>query len=124
MQMVAAARSTVALRTDFCSHRVPDLVTLPTPADLAPGDTKSAGLDLAGFEVHHIRAYADSYFDAAYQRLWAEFGVKNEMERRETLAARFALAPDMLYEMVLVQKDGHFAAVRDHTAIPAENEVV
>jgi hypothetical protein len=97
---------------------------LPTPADLAPGDAKSAGLDLLGFEVFHIRSHTDPRFDAAYQPLWAEFGLKNEMERRETLAARFALAPRMLYEMVLVQKEGRFAAVRDHTAIPAEDEVV
>ena len=97
---------------------------LPTAADLAPGDSKSAGLDLAEFEVHRIRSYEDPCFDATYQHLWAEFGVKNEMERRETLAARFALAPEMLYEMVLVQKAGVFAAVRDHTAIPTEDEVV
>jgi hypothetical protein len=97
---------------------------LPNAADLAPGDTRSAELDLAGFEVHRIRSYDDQWFDSAYQPLWAEFGVKNEMERRETLAARFALAPEMLYEMVLVQKGGAFAAVRDHTVIPADDEVI
>jgi hypothetical protein len=97
---------------------------LPTASDLAPGDARSASLDLADFTVHRIRARDDPWFDPAYQALWAEFGVKNEMERRETLAARFRLAPAMLYEMVLVQKDGAFAAVRDHTAIPAEGEVI
>jgi GNAT superfamily N-acetyltransferase len=97
---------------------------LLSPADLAPGDVKSVGLDLREFDLHHIRSHTDPRFDAAYQPLWTEFGVKSEMERRETLAARFALAPQMLYEMVLVEKEGRFAAVRDHTAIPAEDEVV
>jgi len=97
---------------------------LPNAVDLAPGDARSAGLDLGGFEVHCIRSYDDSWFDPAYQQLWAMFGAKNEMERRETLAARFALAPEMLYEMVLVQKGGAFAAVRDHTIIPADDEVI
>jgi hypothetical protein len=96
----------------------------PTVEDLAPGDTKSAGLNLAGFEFHRIRSETDLWFEPAYQRLWAEFGEKNEMEHRATLAARFALAPEIIYEMVFVQKDGHFAAVRDHTAIPANGEVV
>jgi hypothetical protein len=96
----------------------------PTAADLAPGDAKSAGIDLAAYQVHRIRSQKDPWFDAAYRALWAEFGVKNEMERRETLAARFALAPEMLYEMVLVQKDGDFAATRDHTAIPVDDEVI
>lgn len=97
---------------------------LPTAADLAPGDARSAELDLAAFAVHRIRSRDDAHFDAAYRPLWAEFGAKNEMERRETLAARFRLAPAMLYEMILVEKDGAFAAVRDHTAIPAEDQVV
>jgi hypothetical protein len=39
------------------------------------------------------------------------------MERRETLALRFSLAPRLLYEMILVRRDGEFVAVRDHTAI-------
>ncbi len=96
----------------------------PSTADLAPGDAKSAALDLAAFEVHRIRAADDPWFEAAYAPLWAEFGAKNEMERRETLAARFRLAPAMMFEMVLVQQGGAFAAVRDHTAIPTEQETV
>lgn len=39
------------------------------------------------------------------------------MERRETLALRFTLAPQILYEMILVQRDGEFIGARDHTAI-------
>ena len=95
-----------------------------TPRDLAPGDMKSAALDLSQFQITHIRSVDDPLFEAAYAPLWEEFGAKNEMERRETLARRFALAPEMLYEVVLVQKDGVFAAVRDHTAIAAGAEVV
>lgn len=97
---------------------------LPTIADLAPGDAKSASLDLTAYEVHRVRAFDDPWFEAAYAPLWEEFGAKNEMERRETLAARFGLAPAMTYEMVLVRADGAFAAVRDHTAIPSERETV
>jgi hypothetical protein len=113
----------VAKNAAFCSD-APHLVTLPTPADLAPGDSKSASLDLGSFEVHQIRSCDDPHFEAAYKALWAEFGARNEMERRETLAARFALTPAMIYEMTLVQKEGRFAAVRDHTAIPVEESDV
>lgn len=97
---------------------------LPTFADLAPGDAKSAALDLAAFEVHRVRAADDPWFEAAYAPLWEEFGAKNEMERRETLVARFRLAPAMVFEMVLVRKNGAVAAVRDHTAIATEQETV
>src|SRR4051794_17707622 len=110
----SSRKTSIAKLLEVCSGPPRTLVTLPTSADLAPGDSKSARLDLAAFEVHRIRSYDDPHFDAAYQALWAEFGVKNEMERRETLAARFALSPGMLYEMVLVQQDGQFGAVRDH----------
>ncbi len=95
-----------------------------TPRDLAPGDAKSAALDLSQFQITHIRSVDDLLFEVAYAPLWAEFGAKNEMERRETLARRFALAPEMLYEIVLARRDGVFAAVRDHTAIAAGEEVV
>jgi len=97
---------------------------LPSTADLAPGDAKSAALDLAEFEVHRIRSESDPWFEAVYEPLWAEFGAKHEMERRETLVARFRLAPAMVFEMVLVRKGGVFAAARDHTAIPTGAETV
>src|SRR5262249_29001609 len=100
------------------------IMSLPVPSDLAPGDSKSAALDLSAFEVHRIRSIGDPWFEPAYAQLWAEFGAKAEMELRETLAARFRLAPAMAYEMVLVRKDGAFAAVRDHTAISTEEETV
>jgi hypothetical protein len=97
---------------------------LPLPSDLAPGDSKSAALDLSTFEVHRIRSIEDPWFEPAYEELWAEFGAKGEMELRETLAARFRLAPGMIYEVVFVRQHGAFAAVRDHTVIPTEAETV
>jgi GNAT superfamily N-acetyltransferase len=97
---------------------------LPLVSDLAPGDAKSAGLDLAAFTIHRIRRLDDPHFETAYARLWAEFGPRQEMERRETLATRFGLAPAMQYEIVLGERDGAFAAVRDYTVIPGREETV
>lgn len=87
------------------------------PSDLAPGDLKSAGLDLSAFTFDRIRTIDDPLFQIAHAELWAEFGAKNEMERRETLALRFSLAPRILYEMILVRRAGEFIGARDHTAI-------
>lgn len=98
---------------------------LPLSArDLAPGDARSAELDLAAFSFQRIRSVADPLFEIAYELLWAEFGAKNEMERRATLEQRFALAPEMLYELVLVRREGEPVAVRDHTAIRARSGVI
>ena len=97
---------------------------LPLLTDLAPGDARSAELDLSAFEIHRIRALDDPHFEEAYALLWTEFGWKNEMERRETLALRFSRAPEIRYEIILVEKDGVFAAVRDHTVIAADGETV
>lgn len=92
-----------------------------SPADLAPGDAKSAGLDLSSFQIDRIRSIDHPLFELAYEQLWAEFGEKDEMERRETLGVRFGLAPRILYEMILVRRDGKFIAIRDHTAIGARD---
>ena len=93
-------------------------VPLPfLPSDLAPGDLRSASLDLSGFRFDRIRAFDDPLFESGYAQLWQAFGAGNEMERRETLALRFNLVPRLLYEMILVRRDGEFVAVRDHTAI-------
>ena len=43
------------------------------------------------------------------------------MESREVIAARFGA---LAYEMLLVEKDGVFCAVRDHTAVWCDGEVV
>jgi hypothetical protein len=93
------------------------------PSDLAPGDLRSAALDLSGFRFDRIRAFDDPLFESGYAHLWAAFGTSNEMERRETLALRFSLAPRLLYEMILVRREGEFVAVRDHTAIRARDGV-
>ncbi len=87
------------------------------PEDLAPGDARSDSLDLSAFRFDRIRSVHHPLFELAYARLWAEFGARQEMERRETLQLRFECAPRMLYEMILVRRDGAFVAVRDHTAI-------
>ncbi len=84
-------------------------------SDLAPGDSKSATLDLTDFNITRIRSVNDPHFEMAYARLWEEFGAKDEMELRATLDQRFRLAPRMLYEMLLVRRAGQFMAVRDHT---------
>lgn len=95
-----------------------------TPDLLGPGDAKSESLDPAQFAWTRIRTVDDPLFPAAYGALWAEFGAAHELETREVLAGRFASGPAMLYEMVLAQKDGAFAAVRDHTAIWLDGEVI
>jgi hypothetical protein len=100
----------------FILRAVPEPLAF-LPSDLAPGDVGSAGLDLSGFRFDRIRAFDDPLFEAAYMPLWTAFGATNEMERRETLALRFKLAPRLLYEMILVRRKGEFIAVRDHTAI-------
>jgi len=87
-----------------------------TTRDLAPGDEKSAKLDLARFDLARIRSFDDPLFEEAYGWLWREFGPKDEMERREVLAQRFQLDRRFYYEMALVRVDGEFVAVRDHTA--------
>ena len=100
--------------------RVPEPLAF-LPSDLAPGDAKSAGLDLSAFQFDRIRGIDDPLFEMAHAELWREFGAQNEMERRETLALRFALAPRILYEMILVRRAGEFIGARDHTAIVARD---
>jgi len=96
----------------------------PTAADLAPGDRKSAALELATFEIRRVRSAGDPDFAEAYDHLWGEFGAKHQMEERGAIERRLAASPAMLYEMVLVKKQGRFAAVRDHTAITFAGETV
>lgn len=95
-----------------------------TPDLLAPGDAKSASLDPASLTWEVIRSTDDPLFPEAYETLWAEFGEADELESRDVLAGRFAVGPAMRYEMVSVRQDGVLAAVRDHTAIWQEGEVI
>jgi hypothetical protein len=94
------------------------------PADLAPGDTKSAGLDWKGFDLHRIRSTDDPLFATAFDPLWHEFDASDELEEPEVLSDRMKWNPAtlvsgiaLLYELLLITKDGQFVAVRDHTAI-------
>jgi GNAT superfamily N-acetyltransferase len=87
-----------------------------TTRDLAPGDTKSASLDLLPFDLVRIRRTSHPLFEEAYGRLWREFGPKDEMEQRDLLERRFQLGSRFYYEMALVRTNGAFMAVRDHTA--------
>jgi hypothetical protein len=94
------------------------------PADLAPGDARSATLDWTGYELHHIRSTADPLFSKAYEPLWQEFHAANEIEQPAVLDRRMRWNPAeltngiaRLYELLLVTLDGEFVGVRDHTAI-------
>lgn len=78
-------------------------------------------LDPGTFTWTRIQSVEDPAFERAYSALWAEFGAANEMESREVLAGRFRT---LHYEILLVEKDGLFCAVRDHTAIRSSSEVV
>lgn len=95
-----------------------------TPDLLAPGDGKSAALDPAEFAWTRIHSAEHPLFPAAYEALWAEFGAAHELESRSVLVNRFLLGPSMRYEMIIARQGGNLAAVRDHTAIWFEGEVV
>lgn len=94
------------------------------PADLAPGDLRSAQADFRGFELRQIASAEDPWFAPAYEQLWKEFGAKDELETRDVIADRLRWDPasttdgcGFLYELLLVTKGAEFVAVRDHTAI-------
>jgi GNAT superfamily N-acetyltransferase len=96
----------------------------PAPADLAPGDDRSAAFDWSGIDVQFVRGTDDPLFTRAYSFLWGHFGNKGEMEQQSVLAQRFAWRPSkaidgwsMCYEMIVLKSGGMIAAVRDHTAI-------
>jgi GNAT superfamily N-acetyltransferase len=93
-------------------------------ADLAPGDRAVLDASWDGFTLEAVRSASDPLFDLAWQRLWREFGDRGEMERREVIAGRLAWDPRrpvhghaLLYEMLVVRRNGEMVAVRDHTAI-------
>jgi GNAT superfamily N-acetyltransferase len=101
------------------------------PADLAPGDSKSATLETAGISVEPVRSLDDPLFEIAYARLWEQFGAAHEVESREVLGRRLtwdAAQPRagfaMCYDLLLVRRGGEFAAVRDHEAIADARGVV
>lgn len=97
---------------------------LLTPDLLAPGDGKSAALDPAQFTWSQIRSPDDPLFETAYAALWQEFGTAHEMEMRDVLAARLREAGPLRCEILLVHSGVQIAAVRDHTAIACDGEIV
>src|SRR3954447_4811783 len=99
------------------------------PEDLSAGDARSLALDLAQFEVRRIVETGDPLFDAAYDRLWHEFGALNEMESKEVIARRLGWLPAAVsgnrwlrYEMLAVREAGQLVAVRDHTAVVSSGD--
>ena len=94
------------------------------PSDLAPGDAKSATLDWTGYELHRIRSIDEPLFSAAFYPLWQEFHAGNEIEQPDVLADRMKWNPAelvngiaLLYELLLITRNGEFVGVRDQTAI-------
>jgi hypothetical protein len=92
--------------------------------DLAPGDLRSGTLDWSDLQVRRVLDPADADFDAAYQRLWAEFGALGEMERRAVIRDRLRWDPAqpvagaaLAYELLVLRRGGAIAALRDHTAV-------
>ncbi len=92
--------------------------------DLAPGDQRSGTLDWSDLQVRRVRDAADRDFDAAYQRLWSEFGALGEMERRAVIRDRLTWDPALpidgtvrAYELLVLRRNGEIAALRDHTAV-------
>ena len=98
-------------------------------ADLAPGDGRSADLDVRAFCVEGIPVASHPLFSETYGVLWQEFGSGGEMEREEIIAARLrrSLSTDadgwtLCYQLLAVHDPEGWAAVRDHTVVlpPAE----
>ena len=92
--------------------------------DLAPGDRSAAERDWSELRVHRIREVGDPDFAAAYQRLFAEFGSRGEMETRAVIRDRLAWDPArpvgraaLAYELLVLRQRGLIAALRDHTAV-------
>jgi GNAT superfamily N-acetyltransferase len=94
------------------------------PEDLAPGDRDAAARDWTDVRVHRVRAVDDPDFSAAYQRLFAEFGPRGEMETRAVIGDRLAWDPArplaraaLAYELLVLRRGERVAALRDHTAV-------
>jgi hypothetical protein len=99
------------------------------PADLAPGDAGVANGDWSGVSVDSVRNPTDRHFAHAFERLWSEFGVRGEMERREVIESRLAWDPArpagraaLLYELLVLRRGNEVVAMRDHTAVVRRDE--
>jgi hypothetical protein len=94
------------------------------PDDLAPGDREVAARDWSGLRVQRVTGADDPGFALGYERLWAEFGARGEMERRFVIAERLGWDPTrtvgrarLAYELLLLWRGAELVAVRDHTAV-------
>ena len=89
--------------------------------DLAPGDRAADWTDV---RVHRVCDVADPDFAIAYDRLFAEFGPRGEMETCAVIRDRLAWDPArpvgraaLAYELLVLRRSGAIAALRDHTAV-------
>jgi len=96
----------------------------PYARDLAPGDRGVLDASWDAFTLEALCSPDQPSFEEAFSRLWSEFAPRGEIEQREVLEQRFAWDPRrplgdaaMLYEMLVVRRDGEIVAIRDHTAI-------
>jgi GNAT superfamily N-acetyltransferase len=87
------------------------------PEDLAPGDRAAAAREWPEVRVHRVVDVGDPDFAAAYERLFAEFGPRGEMETRAVIADRLAWDPArpigraaLAYELLVLRRAGALAA--------------
>jgi GNAT superfamily N-acetyltransferase len=92
--------------------------------DLAPGDGRGLEVDWGALRVERVRSPEHPLFARLYDRLWAEFGHRGEMEKREVIAQRLGWQPRrpinhhaLRYEMLAVLRGDEIVGLRDHTAI-------
>lgn len=92
--------------------------------DLAPGDQRAGGLDVTRLRIHIIRDPDDPLFPRIYERLWHEFGHRNEMETRDVIVARLAhdlrdrvAGHGLQYQLLAILDGDEIVGLRDHTAI-------
>ena len=94
------------------------------PADLAPGDARSADFDWNQLTLHLISRPDDPMFEPTYQKLWDEFGSHDSMEQRGVIFSRLTWNPAqpidrwcMLYRLMAVCKDGKPIAAHAPTVV-------
>lgn len=92
--------------------------------DLAPGDGRGLEVDWGALRIERVRSPEHPLFARLYDRLWAEFGPRGEMEKREVIAQRLGWDPRrpinhhaLRYEMLAVLHGDELVGLRDHTAI-------
>lgn len=94
-------------------------------SDVPASDAK-ASQALARYTFELVSDPASASFDAAYRMLWAEFGAKGELERRDVVEAWLRRpAAEQTYRLVVARDaGGGVAGVRDfHVAIDRDANV-